>query len=257
MWKCLNESVEGTSHRQGELGCQDSSFVSRYTLQDEEILILACADGAGSASEAKTGATLACDVLVKEVVNHFESGGAFAGLSVAVLRVWAGKAHAALEAEAKLREIAPRELACTLLFAVLGTTTSAFAQIGDGAIVILEDGRYRPVFWPQSGEYQNTTFFISDAQFDEPLLTQVLPRGVEEIAMFTDGLQMLALNFANKAAHEPFFSPMFKALREAADTEDLIVPMRQFLDSRGVNDRTDDDKTLILAARVPRADATV
>ena len=44
--------------------------------------------------------------------------------------------------------------------------------------------------------------------------------------MFTDGLQMLALNYAAKAAHEPFFVPMFQTMRDSEDHCDLAVPMR-------------------------------
>jgi hypothetical protein len=113
------------------------------------------------------------------------------------------------------------------------------------------------VFWPENGEYQNTTFFLSDSAFDAHVQSSVVSEQVAEIAMFTDGLQMLALNYATKEAHGPFFVPMFRELR-ARESTDLIVPMRQFLDSKAVNDRTDDDKTLILATRVvPGAEPTV
>jgi hypothetical protein len=60
---------------------------------------------------------------------------------------------------------------------------------------------------------------------------------------------MLALSYASKSAHQPFFARMFAALRKVGDREDLVVPLRQFLDSPAVNDRTDDDKTLVLATR--------
>ena len=74
---------------------------------------------------------------------------------------------------------------------------------------------------------------------------------VERAAEFgLDGLQMLALSYAKKVAHQPFFTPMFAALRKVEDPQELIVPMRQWLDSTAVNQRTDDDKTLILATRV-------
>ena len=67
----------------------------------------------------------------------------------------------------------------------------------------------------------------------------------------TDGLQMLALNFAGRTAHRPFFEPMFRRLRSAAPGEGLPLALRRFLNSPAVNGRSDDDKTLILATRVP------
>jgi hypothetical protein len=44
---------------------------------------------------------------------------------------------------------------------------------------------------------------------------------------------------------------MFRPLREAPSGADLLKGLREFLDSPVVNERTDDDKTLILATRVP------
>ena len=147
---------------------------------------------------------------------------------------------------------------------MVGRHGAAFAQIGDGAIVILDGTEYRPVFWPQSGEYHNFTFFLTDPRFERNVQCEVLSRPVDEVALFSDGLQMLALRYETKTAHQPFFVPIFTALRRTAEHEGLIVPMRQFLDSPGVNDRTDDDKTLVLATRLaassgdsgPDADAT-
>ena len=69
--------------------------------------------------------------------------------------------------------------------------------------------------------------------------------------MLTDGLQPLALNYAAKAAHAPFFVPMFRPLRVAPSGATVLAALRNFLDSPRVNERTDDDKTLILATRVP------
>ena len=104
-----------------------------------------------------------------------------------------------------------------------------------------------PVFWPQVGEYANTTWFVTSADFEQML--QVRGEAVDEVALFTDGLQMMALHFATRSVHRPFFEPLFAALRGAAQPEDLVVPLRAFLDSPAVNERTDDDKTLVLAVR--------
>lgn len=257
MWKYLNESVEGTSHRSSGIPCQDSSFVTPYKAAEEEVLVLVCADGAGSAAESQVGSKVACEAVAQQAIAFLESGHVPTELAEDVLVRWARQVHLALQEEAERRKTTPRELACTLLFGLVGQSAAAFCQIGDGAIVVSDGGGLQPIFWPQNGEYQNSTFFITDAQFEQHLQTAVLPRALDQVAMFTDGLQMLALNFSKQIAHEPFFTPMFHALATTADRQDLIVPMRQFLDSKAVNDRTDDDKTLVLATRVNSADATV
>lgn len=256
MWKCLYESCRGISHVAAGTECQDASIVTRVHAKDDELLVLVCADGAGSAHAAAVGARVACMAVTQKVATDC------AGRSLSLMghddvRGWFGEAHAEVEREAKMRNTGARELACTLLVAVLGKQRAMFGQIGDGAIVIRRHDSYVHVFWPQSGEYANTTHFITQADYGQHIQTHILDARVDEVAMFTDGLQMLALDFARRKPHAPFFEPMFSALRATPDTNDLIVPMRQFLDSEGVNARTNDDKTLILALRACNVDAIV
>jgi hypothetical protein len=255
MWKYLNESVEGTSHRHSQSLCQDSSFVTPYKRVDgDEVLILACADGAGSATASEIGSALACKVAADAAISFLDTGTELSAITDDVVRGWLRSVHDALNAEANRIGETPRELASTLLLAIVGRSIAAFAQVGDGAIVIDDGTVLQHVFWPQNGEYQNTTFFITDANYEQNALVAVEPVKVREIALLSDGLQMLALNYSAKAVHAPFFAPMFAALREK-ERDDLIVPMRQFLDSAAVNARTDDDKTLILATRIEDSDA--
>jgi hypothetical protein len=73
------------------------------------------------------------------------------------------------------------------------------------------------------------------------------------VALLTDGLQGLALRFSTREAHGPFFEPMFARLRREREGEPkgLGKELRAFLGSAPVNQRTDDDKTLVLATRLP------
>ena len=48
---------------------------------------------------------------------------------------------------------------------VSGDRYSTYFQIGDGGIVVSNEENYDTVFWPEQGEYANTTFFISDDAF--------------------------------------------------------------------------------------------
>jgi hypothetical protein len=216
--------------------------------------VVACADGAGSARLSQEGSALACRRFVEVACEALEREGPEAVRDPERIRGWYGQVRRALEEEAAQREVPVRELSCTLLTAVVGENASVFAQVGDGAIVVREGGGYVPVFWPQVGEYANTTWFVTSPDMEQVL--QVSSREpVDEVALFTDGLQMMALHFASRSVHRPFFEPLFAALRGAAHPEDLVVPLRSFLDSPAVNERTDDDKTLVLAVREGRAPA--
>ncbi len=143
-------------------------------------------------------------------------------------------AHQAICTEADNRAIDARQLACTLLFAVIGQRGAALGQIGDGAMVEWRDGAYEQIFWPQSGEYVNTTNFITHPKFESFLDFSWRDCAIDELAMFTDGLQMLGLDYQQRRAHGPFFAPMFASLRARANPEDLTEPMRAFLKSPGL-----------------------
>jgi hypothetical protein len=249
MWKTLCTTARGTSHERSGQPCQDYCTAAEVPLADQRVLILACADGAGSAEFSQVGSRIACETIVRSIVEGLhEAGGVPFGLEAQAIG-WVQPVHDALVAEAAVREIEPRQLACTLLYAVLGERSAAFGQIGDGAIVTGALDCYEHVLWPQSGEYANTTFFVTDPQFATHLQCLWCSAPVDDVALFTDGVQTLALDFAKRQAHGPFFAPMFETLRRESRPETLLTPFSEFLQSPAVSERTDDDKTLILATR--------
>jgi hypothetical protein len=214
---------------------------------EDECLILACADGAGSASEGGLGAAIACRQFCLRARDALSGDLRIADLSAPELLGWYGAVRDDLTEEASRRGIRPRELACTLLTAVLSPDAGVFAQVGDGVIVVGADESYRAVTWPTSGEYANETTFLTADAFEHAFECVRWQSPAHEVALLTDGLQRLALSYADRSVHAPFFIPMFRALR-AAELPDLLAPeLERFLDSPAVNQRTDDDKTLVLA----------
>jgi hypothetical protein len=257
MWKLLFESVQGLSHLRTDQPCQDSCSARELSLGAETVLVLACSDGAGSAELSHVGSRLACDSIVELITSEIQQRERLPEITSNLIQDWLHRLHDQLDEEAKQRDAPLRQLACTLLAAIVGETSAAFLQIGDGAIVVADEGSYKHVFWPQSGEYANTTNFVTDLAFEDSLLFDFHAARIDEIALLTDGLQMLALSFSEKRAHEPFFRPMFQSLRDVASAEELSAPLRDFLGSPQINDRTDDDKTLILATRVQCNDSSL
>ncbi len=249
MWKLLFQSVQGTAHERAGQPCQDSCVARLRRAGREPVLVLACADGAGTASHADHGARLACRGIIRLVLDDLRDGLPVAEIERDTALSWHERLRQELRKEAELRQLDVHQLACTLLLAVVGEKTAAFSQVGDGAIVVADGDAYHTVFWPQNGEYANTTNFLTDEAFADNLAFDRRPGSVEELALFTDGLQMLALNFADRSVHRPFFQPMFRKLRAAAAGEGLARALRAFLRSPAVNQRSDDDKTLVLATR--------
>lgn len=249
MWKHVGESVAGTSHRRTDTPCQDSHQCQQFRIEEELILVAVCSDGAGSAELSEIGSRIACAQFSHLAYEGLTALGGLRYLTAEDLRAWYESVQRAVADEAALRNVPVRQLACTLLTAVVGEERALFAQIGDGSIVYRAGATYAAPFWPQTGEYANTTNFITEPKLFEAFELYEHPHRVDELALFTDGLQRLTLDFSRRLVHQRFFEPMFATLRTAEHADELVVPLRTFLDSPAVNDRTDDDKTLILAAR--------
>jgi hypothetical protein len=249
MWKSVYDSVQGTSHKEAGTPCQDACRLYESGKSEQSYLVAVCSDGAGSASHSDLGASAACDYFVRafdgQLPDNFDDP---KGTHNVIKRVCEG-IRLELATLAQELQIELRDLACTLLAAIVLDTYAVFLQIGDGAIVVRNDAGYEPVFWPQSGEYKNETNFLSQANYVDKLEIERVEGFVDEFAIFTDGMEDLALRTSDQSAHTPFFLRLFNSLRSATDETELFEPLRQWLDSDVVNERTNDDKTLILATR--------
>lgn len=244
-WKIIAASIAGTSHVAADLPCQDF-FVHEII---EGNLVVAVSDGAGSAADGGEGARLVCQFFVDGLRNFYENGGVLKELNrdfaLGFCKIWRQKlADFAAERGQDLADFA-----CTLLGAVIEPEAACFFQIGDGGIVYVADDEYNLFVTPQQGEYANSTHFVTDATALNVLEFDCIEIRIEKLAMFTDGLQRIVLNFDTKTPHVPFFRPMFSPLRAETISPELEKRLIDFLDSKTINNRTDDDKTLILAAR--------
>jgi hypothetical protein len=253
-WRYAFASTVGTSHSRLDLPCQDASACQVVQATDgEPVLVALLADGAGSASRAEAGAKLACTFLLGEIVAALAEGATPRDLTRDVVMELLGKLQNCIAAQAESEGRKIRDFASTVLCALVGTREAVFFQIGDGAIVIStpDEEAYSWVFWPDSGEYENTTFFTTDADLASHLAWYTCERAVTEVALFSDGLQRLALQYQSRTAHAPFFRSKMQAIEAAEDAspEGLSAQLALFLSSPSVNARTDDDKTLILATR--------
>lgn len=212
-WRFAAAKAQGTSHIRDGLPCQDAYACLTVPHAEATALVVTVSDGAGSASEGGAGAAHICATLSGFVTNGFEQAPA----GEAWLRHLIEQVRQSLFEEALHLELPARELAATLLFAVLAPDWSAFAQVGDGAIVTSEPGtgEWSWLFWPQRGEYANTTTFLSDAGAMENLEVAFMEHGQQELAVFTDGLQHLVLDYAAQTVHSPFFELMIQPVRSS------------------------------------------
>jgi hypothetical protein len=230
--------------------CQDSHGVRQLGEAADGVILACVADGAGSAQFGDVGSTIACGTFIESAASYYALNGRFDGLCAADVLAWCEDARERIQKEATNRDCPTRELATTLCAAIVTPSCSCFFQIGDGAIILGSAGAYGVVFWPQSGEYANSTNFLTSDEYRKRLefVTTTTSR-FSDMALLTDGLERLALRFDNHTPFVPFFDPLFRALRNAEDVVGLNDGLRRFLQSDPVQSRSDDDKTLILATR--------
>lgn len=255
-WRYTFASVKGTSHIKTNKPCQDVSRCNVIKDKNENpILIAIASDGAGSSDCSALGAKILCNTIMEGIKDFIKIGHLIQEISKKIVIEWLECFLNNIKLQAKKKNTTQREFACTLLCAAIGTEGSVFFQIGDGAIIISnvqEMDEYSIVFWPSRGEYENTTYFATDNKcWDEYLLFEVKNQTINEVAVITDGLQSLALQYVSKTVFKPFFFPIFTYLRTSSnDCFDRInIELRRFLASGKINKRVDDDITLILASR--------
>lgn len=253
IWKAIGKSVTGTSHIQAGTGCDDAVASEIIPFSDgEEVLLCFVSDGAGSAMRSAVAAEQATHAAIRFVKTRNVSS--MPDLHEDWLYELAEAVYDTLQSLAAIDQLSLEEYSCTLLGCIIFPGCAFFLQIGDGAIVKNDgSGFYTPVWWPHNGEYQNTTSFVIDDRNFRHLRVLKIDSSVTEVAMFTDGLQMVALNNAEMNVHQPFFIDMFKSLRMAAQEEHITIlhhKLETYLGSQIINNRTDDDKTLFLASRL-------
>lgn len=247
-WRVVGASVQGESHRRKGQQCQDAH---EYRDVGGNVLVAAVADGAGSASCSEVGSALATRAAVAEAMRQLHD--ALPSNDDQWRDLLNHSFHAArhdVVSQAMVLEVPAVELATTLLVAVVTPGRLAVAQIGDGAVVARrEDDSYVAVTRPQGQEYINETTFLTSPTYLESMQYEVQAVGVTGLALFTDGLQMLALKMPQGLPHVAFFAPLMHLLASATERDRAEAQLRSFLQSPRITQRADDDLTLVLAVR--------
>jgi len=111
------------------------------------------------------------------------------------------------------------------------------------------------LFWPQRGGVREHDTPFCRRGFNAGARGEPFSSQVTDIALMTDGLESLALHYASRSPHTPFFAGMFRPLSRATGANEighLSSSLESFLSSELVGSRTDDDVSLILATCRPR-----
>jgi hypothetical protein len=236
-WSWIGACSTGSSHIRAGTTCQDSASCIELAVRDQHAI----------------GSRLVVECFARCVIAHLRASQPLETITKELVLDWLDNVRDHIFRSAEQRAISPRDMAATLVGAIVFSNRAIVCHVGDGACVLRKKGEseWRVPSWPAHGEYASSTYFVTDDP--EPNLQfQLLEGEFNEVAIFSDGIERLALDFVNGNAFAPFFEPMFAplvALRPGRDRR-LSLGLRKYLDSPRVIERTDDDKSLILARRV-------
>ncbi len=226
--------------REHDHDCQDAFAVEK--IGDHQVIAV-LADGAGSVSKAKEGA----EITVKEAMACLKKLD-LKNLSSQTIQDLSNIPQIIRE---KIRNIAeknkedPHNYASTLVAAVFMSDCLIGIQVGDGFLVSGAEDEYDLIFSGKKGEYVNETSFVTDETLDIQTFVQREP--INFVALATDGMDHVAIDYRLNEAHMGFFKPFDTFLSEKPDKELIDSELKSFLTSDRLKQRSNDDRTLIIA----------
>lgn len=252
-WAWIGASSIGSSHLKAGKACDDAAACIERSTANGTTLIAVVSDGAGSASLSRLGSRIVTSEFCRSALQFVRSGGRAQDVDEDVADDWLDAIRERIYQLGRHHGEPPRSFASTLVGVVVQRAAAAIVHVGDGACALRLLGGEDWIIpsWPAQGEYAATTFFVTDEPW--PRRRVLVQDGcIEEIALFTDGLERLALDFREQTAFHRFFETIFPPLRNAAPGRQkaLSGDLRAFFDGDTITNRTEDDKTLIMARRV-------
>ena len=244
--RVFGSSVIGPMHLQREIPCQDACA---YAASGADVIVIAVADGLGSAAKSDVGASLAAASALRFCMTALESRSDEDRRLEHVVRSAAAHAREELERHAREESCDLRDLGCTLIVAIATGQRFAVAHIGDGAVVGEIDGVLSLISSPGESEYTNEVVPLTSREWQDSLRITSGESVVRGIAVFTDGCQRAALRKGEDALvpFERFFTPVFNYARTVSDVAAGASEIAELLGSPKLCEHSDDDKTLVVA----------
>jgi hypothetical protein len=248
-WKTVAAAVAGPT--KGALGCQDAVAIRLVRAGEQQALVIALADGAGSAAQGGDAARLIVQTLltcaVSRLRRRLRPGKTAPVWSANDMTTAFARARTAVTLAAHAHAHELRDWGSTGLLAVLTDQATWLGQIGDGAMCLRQSGTWTCPLPPDLESYVNVTSFVTHAQ--APLRTHQAP-AVEAVLVFSDGLQPLALDYKLAQPHAPFCQGVIAELGKSTEPRKLERDLTAWLSSDAIRARSDDDISLAMALRI-------
>jgi hypothetical protein len=247
-WQVVHARATGTAHLSSGLPCQDAVG---WRLLPSGLLAAALADGAGSASLAETGAHLAIQQCLSSLENSTanQTPQAMVAWGEAIQQAFTSTRERLLQ-EAQIAGLPPNALATTLICLVAAEDGLVLGQVGDGVLIArTPEGDLYTLSQAQRGEYANETVFLTMPDALERIHIRLVELDLSGFAIMSDGLLRLAVQLPEYTPHSPFFNPLWRFAAQMGEGEQANQQLAEFLASEKVCNRTDDDKSLVIAVK--------
>lgn len=251
-YKVVLGQATGSKHSKLGMPSQDCAAIHRTSSLHGLVLVMG--DGLGSCARGGEAARILTDTIGLLAAKFLEDHSS-QEVPKDEVEWWIALAKEAMEDEALSTQNQPEAYATTFLLVLIDHEGVFYAQIGDGLIAVEKsDPRHEwdHIFWPIEGEFANETDCVSPGRQIQNLRTERREIRPRELALCTDGIQPMALHFASKSVHAPFFNALLAPVRACQDyltAEALNEPLSAMLEREEFARASDDDKTLILATR--------
>lgn len=268
-WRIARASVIGTGHIQADMPCQDSNYV----MQVGDTVIIAVSDGLGAAAYSDRGSKFVCKYVVDQLAqsitptepSFIESVTQLVTGAIPQIDMQAVMMEAATASRTALMELARseqheyRDYACTLLVAVFSPDEWHVIHIGDGAVVGLTTATsVKTLSAPDNGEFINVTVPITSSDYQNHLRYTYGNERLYGIALLSDGIQPMCINYKTGDAYPGFFIPLIQWLAAfpPETLADASEGLSTLLDSDKLRQKSDDDMTLVLVIKhdTPKVD---
>lgn len=243
--RVFGASVVGPLHVKLNLPCQDACA---YGVSRSGSLTIAVADGLGSAAMSQTGARVAVDSAIDLAMKALDADAEEETALDEIVRDGVAAARTAIECYSARESCRLRDLACTLILAVVRKDRLAIAHIGDGAVVVETVAGLSIMSAPGESEFTNEVVPLTSSEWEKQLRIVSDGSPIKSIAVFTDGCQRAAFRRTGDVLKPfaGFFNPIFAYARGLTDVAEGVKEIEDLLASQKVCENSDDDKTLVI-----------
>ncbi len=241
--RAYGASVIGTSHVQNGKPCHD--YHAYRILEGEKGFVACVSDGMGSARKAEIGSTLAATFVVDYLATAIDFPMTDSEV-IALIKEAFEATHNRLQEEANDLDVPVKDLNATMLVYVGLEDRQFYGQVGDCCAIGKRDDLYEVIVSQQRGEYANQTFSICNLESVHNGIYKKTEHLYPYVAMMSDGIESISVSTKDRTVSALFYEPFFKVFsHDRFSADEVSQSLARFLSSKRINERTDDDKTLL------------